>query len=44
MGDWKAIRQKPGAPLELYDLKTDIGEAHDVAADHADVMAKIEAY
>jgi len=44
MGDWKAIRQKPGAPLELYDLKNDVGETHDVAADHADVVAKIEAY
>ena len=44
MGDWKAIRLKPGAPLELYDLKSDVGEGHDVAADHADVVAKIETY
>lgn len=33
-----------GGPLELYDLKTDVGEAHNVAADHADVVAKIEDY
>jgi len=44
MGDWKALRLKAGAPLQLYDLKTDAGEAHDVAADHPDVTAKIEAY
>ncbi len=44
MGDWKAIRLKVGGPLELYDLKTDIGEAHDVASDHPDVVAKIEEY
>ena len=44
MGDWKAVRLKVGGPLELYDLKTDVGEKHDVAADHADVVAKIEAY
>ena len=44
MGDWKAIRLKVGGPLELYDLKTDIGETHDVASDHPDVVAKIEEY
>jgi arylsulfatase A-like enzyme len=44
MGDWKAIRLKVGKPLELYDLKGDIGETHNVAADHADVVAKIEDY
>jgi arylsulfatase A len=44
MGDWKALRLKAGGPLQLYDLKTDVGEAHDVAADHPDVTAKIEEY
>jgi arylsulfatase A-like enzyme len=44
MGDWKALRLKPAGPLQLYDLKTDPGEAHDVAADHPDVTAKIEEY
>ncbi|MBN1342545.1 MAG: arylsulfatase [Phycisphaerae bacterium] len=42
MGDWKAVRLGPGKPLELYDLKTDIGEEHDVAREHPDVVAKIE--
>jgi arylsulfatase A-like enzyme len=44
MGDWKAVRLKPGAPLELYDLARDVGETSNVAAAHPDVVAKIEAY
>ncbi len=42
MGDWKAVRNKAGA-IELYDLKTDIGEQDNVAGQHADVVAKSEA-
>jgi arylsulfatase A-like enzyme len=42
MGDWKAIRLAPGAPLELYDLKTDLGEKRNVAAEHTEVVAKID--
>ena len=34
MGKWKALRLKVGAPLELYDLDADRGEARDVAALH----------
>ncbi len=43
MGDWKALRQK-GKNTELYDLKSDIGEKNDVAAQHPDVVARIEDY
>lgn len=43
-GDWKAVRPGSGKPLELYNLKDDIGEKHDVAAKHPDVVARIEAY
>jgi len=43
MGDWKAVRHGTKAPIELYDLKTDIGETRNVAADHPDVVKRIEA-
>jgi arylsulfatase A-like enzyme len=44
MGDWKAIRLEIGKPLELYDLKNDPGESKDVAAEHPDVIEKMEKY
>jgi len=44
MGDWKAVRLAPGAPLELYNLKTDLGEIHNVAASQSRIVAKVEAY
>jgi arylsulfatase A len=44
MGDWKAVRPKPGAPLELYNLKKDVGETTDVEAENPKVMERIEAY
>jgi len=44
MGDWKGVRLDPGAPLELYDLKSDLGETNNVAARHPEVVGKIEAY
>lgn len=43
-GRWKGIRQRPGAPLVLFDLKTDLGEATDVAPAHPEIVAKIETY
>jgi arylsulfatase A-like enzyme len=48
MGDWKGIRQNvaknPNGPIELYNLKNDIGEKDNVAARHPEIVAKIEAY
>ncbi len=44
MGDWKAVRNGLDAPLELYNLAMDLGEKTNVAADHPDVVAKVEAY
>ena len=44
MGNWKALRLKPGAPLELYDLHADVGEATDVSAANAEIVARIERY
>ncbi len=43
-GQWKALRSAPRAPLELYDLTTDIGENNNVAKNHPEVIAKIENY
>ena len=43
MGDWKAVRLKPDAPIELYNLRTDPGEAQDVAAKEPAVTKKMEA-
>ncbi len=44
MGDWKAVRLQPGAPLELYNLGTDLSEKQNVAARNPEVVARIEAY
>jgi arylsulfatase A len=44
MGNWKAVRLKPGAPLELYDLPDDPHEQQNIAAGNPDVVAKIEKY
>ena len=44
MGKWKGVLLKYGGKLELYDLENDIGEEHDVADKHPEIVAKIEAY
>jgi len=46
MGDWKYIC-RPYAkdrPAELYNLKDDLGETRNVAGQHEDVVARMEAY
>jgi arylsulfatase A-like enzyme len=44
MGDWKGVRLAPDKPLELYNLKSDVSEAVDVAESQPAVVAKIENY
>lgn len=41
-GDWKAVRRPAfTGNIELYNLKSDPDEQHDVAADHANIVAQI---
>jgi arylsulfatase A-like enzyme len=42
--NYKALRQAPDKPLELFDLSKDIAEEHNIAAENPDVIAKFEAY
>ncbi|MCK4966099.1 arylsulfatase, partial [bacterium] len=42
MGNWKAVRHAPNLPLELYNLKTDIGEERNVAERFPDIVKKLE--
>jgi len=42
MGDWKAVRLKPEQKIQLFNLKTDIGEKADVADQHPVIVAKME--
>lgn len=54
-GDWKLVlgngsggRQEPrgepfGRPYQLFDLSRDPAEAHDVAADHPEIVERLEA-
>ena len=44
MGDWKALRLKPGQPLELFNLKKDPAERHNVAKQNPGVVKRIETY
>jgi len=41
MGDWKAVRLNPKSEIELYNLKNDIGEKHNVASTHPDLVAEM---
>ncbi|MBI3461555.1 MAG: arylsulfatase [Planctomycetes bacterium] len=44
MGNWKAIQPAKTAEWELYDLAADVSERHNVAANYADVLAKMKNY
>ena len=41
--DWKAVRNGPSKPIEIYDLKTDAAEARNLAAEKPELIAKAEA-
>jgi arylsulfatase A-like enzyme len=44
IGDWKAIRHKPGTPLVVYNLAADPSEQNDVASANPKVVAQMEAF
>ncbi len=44
MGNFKAVRYGTKGKLELYNLKTDLGEKHNVAGQHPEIVAKIARY
>lgn len=41
-GDWKAVKNGPDKPIELYDLKTDVSEKTNVAAQHPEQVTRAE--
>jgi len=48
MGDWKAVEYRVNradrrGPVELYNLKDDIAETKDLAAEHPDIVADLTA-
>jgi len=43
-GDWKLVRPGSNAPIELYNLLTDIGETTNLVEKHPDIVKKLCAY
>ncbi len=41
-GPWKAVQQPYHTPVRLYDLSQDLGEEHNVAAQHEDLVRKAQ--
>lgn len=42
-GDWKAVRNGPSKPIEIYNLKTDAAESKSLATEMPELVAKAEA-
>lgn len=43
-GHWKAIRWKPKSEVQLYDLKTDPGEQHDLASSKPKITKRLTGF
>jgi arylsulfatase A-like enzyme len=41
-GDWKGVRNGASMPIELYDLRVDVGETQDLSGDRPDLVARVE--
>ena len=42
IGDWKGVRIGIDSKIELFNLKTDIGEKNNVASEHPDIVKQLE--
>jgi arylsulfatase len=42
-GEWKAVRERPDQPTQVYHLGRDPGEQHDGAAEQPEILAELEA-
>jgi arylsulfatase A-like enzyme len=42
IGPWKAVQQPFHTPVRLYNLEKDIGEQHDLATDHPEMVARLK--
>jgi arylsulfatase A-like enzyme len=42
--NWKAVKAPHTKPLQLFDLSSDIGEEHNLASAHPDLVAKFNNY
>lgn len=46
MGKWKAVKnniyEDKNAIIELYDIENDLGEEHNIAAEHPDILKKVK--
>lgn len=43
ISQWKAVRPGTRAPVEVYNLETDLGETHNVAAEHPEIVERANA-
>ncbi|MBP3757420.1 MAG: arylsulfatase, partial [Prevotella sp.] len=41
-GDWKCVTIKRGAPLELYNLRDDVTESHNLADQYPEMVAEFD--
>ncbi|MCA9018424.1 MAG: hypothetical protein KDA77_24095, partial [Planctomycetaceae bacterium] len=41
-GKWKAVQTGPEKPFELYDLDSDIGEQHNIADQHPEIVTRMK--
>jgi arylsulfatase A len=39
-GEWKAVRNGTGKPIEIYDLNTDAAESNDISASRPDIVER----